>query len=109
MKSQIAVEQALTPSRRCRSPHSVHRRLQGREIRPCRGRESCCQAFDGTAQFVELSHSSFTQVDDSRTSTRLLRDEPVLRQNVDRFADGALGYAKFRCPFALDDSLSRAE
>jgi hypothetical protein len=29
-----------------------------------------------------------------------------LRQNVDRFADGTLGYSKFQSPFTLDDSHS---
>ncbi len=42
----------------------------------------------------------------SGAASQLLRDKSVPLQNVDCFANRALGNAEFLCPFPLDDSHS---
>src|SRR5579883_1072687 len=61
------------------------------------------QTFENSTDFEYLQNIFLAEVDDAGASSRRLRHEPVLREQVDCLPDRSLGNAEFARPCSFDD------
>ncbi len=71
--------------------------------------ESSSESFQCTAQLVQSQHIILTQAHHTRAAPGSLGDKTLLRQNIDRFTNGALRDAKRSPPYPFHDAGSWLE
>src|SRR5580658_9091595 len=98
VKLKVQICKRLTVPRFGSTSHPLHDGLQLGDVGADGCGEISCHPFEARADLVKLDNIFFTEIHDPGASTGLLRDEAIVRENIDRFPDRRLGYSKFCGP-----------
>ena len=95
MKLQIAIQQRFAVACLAASRIPSTANCSGSQIGIAASRQPRSQPLERSPQSGRAAHILFAQMDDARASPRRFADKSLLRQNVDRLADGACATPNF--------------